>query len=277
MPKTIAAPVFLQKTYSLFEEAPANVAAWAHQGRTVVVKDPQELARTLLPQYFKHCNFASFVRQLNFYGFRKYKREEMLFGSAADNIEEEGMQYWWEFYHPNFVRDEPNKMAMIRRKTYSEAPPTYIQSQPDEMGVLKKQVSTLQTQYTQLSNQITNLEMLVKTLIETHKRMPPAEHKEPITKKIKAEEEILTIDTEATDIKMKAIDSLSIDTATIDDVLTSPEALSISLPSSPLGSFDFPIDESSWWLDDLPFEPNSMSAIVEPPKILSPPRCSMQA
>ena len=34
-------------------------------GKTFVVKDTQRLAETVLPKYFKHRNFSSFVRQLN--------------------------------------------------------------------------------------------------------------------------------------------------------------------------------------------------------------------
>jgi len=59
---------FLTKTHQMVEDASTDeVISWAEQGRSFVVWKPVELARDLLPLYFKHCNFSSFVRQLNTY------------------------------------------------------------------------------------------------------------------------------------------------------------------------------------------------------------------
>jgi heat shock transcription factor, other eukaryote len=59
---------FLTKTHQMVEErATDEVVSWAEQGRSFVVWKPVEFARDLLPLHFKHCNFSSFVRQLNTY------------------------------------------------------------------------------------------------------------------------------------------------------------------------------------------------------------------
>jgi heat shock transcription factor len=59
---------FLNKTYQLVDDpAVDDVISWNADGSTFVVWRPAEFARDLLPKYFKHNNFSSFVRQLNTY------------------------------------------------------------------------------------------------------------------------------------------------------------------------------------------------------------------
>lgn len=59
---------FLLKTYELVDDPYTNpVVSWSHNGRSFVVWNPPEFARDLLPKYFKHNNFSSFIRQLNTY------------------------------------------------------------------------------------------------------------------------------------------------------------------------------------------------------------------
>ena len=61
-------PPFLLKTYMLVEDlATDNIISWNADGTAFVVWQPAEFARDLLPTLFKHCNFSSFVRQLNTY------------------------------------------------------------------------------------------------------------------------------------------------------------------------------------------------------------------
>lgn len=59
---------FLIKTYEMIDDPLTNsVVSWSHSGCSFVVWNPPEFAQVLLPKYFKHNNFSSFVRQLNTY------------------------------------------------------------------------------------------------------------------------------------------------------------------------------------------------------------------
>lgn len=53
-----------------------DIFCWGKDGKTFTVKDTNEFSKTILPKHFKHCNFASFVRQLNKYDFHKVRNGE---------------------------------------------------------------------------------------------------------------------------------------------------------------------------------------------------------
>ena len=50
-----------------------DICSWSDDGETFVVKNPTKFEKDIIPQFFKHNKFSSFVRQLNFYAFRKIK------------------------------------------------------------------------------------------------------------------------------------------------------------------------------------------------------------
>lgn len=39
-----------------------EIACWSEDGETFVVKDPEKFETTIIPQFFKHSKFSSFVR-----------------------------------------------------------------------------------------------------------------------------------------------------------------------------------------------------------------------
>ncbi|CAO3593825.1 unnamed protein product [Absidia cylindrospora] len=90
---TGSVPEFIQKLFRMLEnKAFKNTFCWGSDGTTFIVKDTNEFSKTILPKHFKHCNFASFVRQLNKYDFHKVR-------NADDGHKPYGDQAW-EFVHP---------------------------------------------------------------------------------------------------------------------------------------------------------------------------------
>ncbi|KAJ7532236.1 hypothetical protein O6H91_14G079200 [Diphasiastrum complanatum] len=98
--RPVPAP-FLIKTYQLVDDTSTDeIVSWGDDGTTFIVWRPPEFARDLLPNYFKHNNFSSFVRQLNTYGFRKTA------------------PYRWEFANDYFRKGHSHLLCEIyRRKT----------------------------------------------------------------------------------------------------------------------------------------------------------------
>ena len=67
MERAVPTP-FLSKTYSLVDDPVTDeMISWNENGNGFVVWKPAEFARDLLPKFFKHNNFSSFIRQLNTY------------------------------------------------------------------------------------------------------------------------------------------------------------------------------------------------------------------
>ncbi|KAM0747969.1 hypothetical protein T439DRAFT_87572 [Meredithblackwellia eburnea MCA 4105] len=104
---------FVVKLFSMVSsEWLSHLIAWSYDGSTFSVLNPQEFARSVLPLYFKHSNFQSFVRQLNIYGFHKVHHPNAPGPSSGNQAEGP-----WEFKHPFFRRDSPDLLSQVKRKS----------------------------------------------------------------------------------------------------------------------------------------------------------------
>ncbi len=57
---------FLMKLYQILETSELNsIIEWEENGKSFSVKNLKEFTEIVLPKFFKHNNFASFVRQVN--------------------------------------------------------------------------------------------------------------------------------------------------------------------------------------------------------------------
>ncbi|OBA19034.1 hypothetical protein METBIDRAFT_33655 [Metschnikowia bicuspidata var. bicuspidata NRRL YB-4993] len=112
VPKT--RPAFVMKIWSMVND-PNNHdnIRWNEDGETFQVVHREEFMKNILPKYFKHNNFASFVRQLNMYGWHKI--QDINSGSMKDDRNQEEVL---QFKNPYFIRGREDLLDnIVRNKT----------------------------------------------------------------------------------------------------------------------------------------------------------------
>ncbi|CAI5286266.1 ASB_HP2_G0025780.mRNA.1.CDS.1 [Saccharomyces cerevisiae] len=102
---------FVRKLFRILEnnEYP-DIVTWTENGKSFVVLDTGKFTTHILPNHFKHSNFASFVRQLNKYDFHKVKR------SPEERQRCKYGEQSWEFQHPEFRVHYGKGLDNIKRK-----------------------------------------------------------------------------------------------------------------------------------------------------------------
>eukprot|EP00595_Chromulina_sp_UTEXLB2642_P001842 CAMPEP_0196762684 /NCGR_PEP_ID=MMETSP1095-20130614/2552_1 /TAXON_ID=96789 ORGANISM="Chromulina nebulosa, Strain UTEXLB2642" /NCGR_SAMPLE_ID=MMETSP1095 /ASSEMBLY_ACC=CAM_ASM_000446 /LENGTH=435 /DNA_ID=CAMNT_0042114227 /DNA_START=1312 /DNA_END=2619 /DNA_ORIENTATION=+ len=142
-------PLFLRKAFNMITSCPADMGGWTDRGESFIIKDPKVFAEKIIPTYYKHNNFSSFVRQLNFYGFRKVKSDNLL------------NPLWWEIRHPQFLRGEPQLLSEIKRAIHYNGEGSNVHEVTD----LKNQVNQLRNQVVDMNESINELSSMVSNIV----------------------------------------------------------------------------------------------------------------
>ncbi|KAL8142078.1 hypothetical protein V2J09_015110 [Rumex salicifolius] len=141
---------FLAKCYEMVDDGSTDkVISWSQSGDSFVIWDMTEFSRDLLPKFFKHSNFSSFMRQLNIYGFRKMGFDR------------------WEFYNELFLKGQKQLLSSIkRRKHHPGSAQPKVSSNVDQpvevvdkfdLSSLEKEVEALKTDKNVLMQELVQL------------------------------------------------------------------------------------------------------------------------
>ncbi|XP_061372994.1 heat stress transcription factor A-5-like isoform X2 [Gastrolobium bilobum] len=141
---------FLLKTYDMVDDSSTDeIVSWSSSNCSFVVWNPPEFARLLLPTYFKHNNFSSFIRQLNTYGFRKIHPEQ------------------WEFANDDFVKDQKHLLKNIHRRK-----PIHSHSHPPG-SLVDSERATYEEEIEKLSREKASLESNIFSFKQHQKKAKP--------------------------------------------------------------------------------------------------------
>ncbi|KAM3116714.1 hypothetical protein RJF_5129 [Candidozyma auris] len=127
--------VFIHKLYDMLEDSSLSHLIWWSPTNDSFCLYPGEEFSNVLAQYFKHTNIASFIRQLNMYGFHKvndsFHSDEK--NAQGNNSSSGSGQTRWEFRHAanQFRKGDTQSLRLIKRKS------SKVMSTPKEIVSLK--------------------------------------------------------------------------------------------------------------------------------------------
>lgn len=116
---------------------------WGSNFDSFVIKDILKFVN-LLPSYFTTKNMASFIRQLNLYGFKKKRNNNGII----------------EFSHPLFVKDHIEDITKIKKVT-----------KQDKDKKLKEEYDEVKDNYKMLQQQYNKMKMELKSLASHNKNL----------------------------------------------------------------------------------------------------------
>ncbi|XP_059178231.1 heat shock factor protein 4-like isoform X2 [Physella acuta] len=146
-------PAFLIKLWTLVEDPSTDeLIHWDSSGTSFHVYDQQRFSREILPLYFKHNNIASFVRQLNMYGFRKVTHIDQ----GGLKIEKDDL----EFSHQFFQRGEQDMLQYIKRKVSNPAVRTTDHLAPSKTDEVSRVLADMKQVKTKQDSMDQNLEYI---------------------------------------------------------------------------------------------------------------------
>ncbi|XP_014271453.1 heat shock factor protein [Halyomorpha halys] len=150
-PESTTVTAFVAKLWQMVCDPKYNdLISWCDKGNSFVIKDQTRFCSELLPMFYKHNNMASFIRQLNKYGFRKVNSpvtSASLKGDVSD----------FEFSHPHFIKDCPFLLDQIKRKVSSSRD---ISEFKNDQGLLTKlllEVQQLQQKQSAFESRISSM------------------------------------------------------------------------------------------------------------------------
>ncbi|XP_077212295.1 winged-helix DNA-binding transcription factor family protein [Tasmannia lanceolata] len=159
---------FLLKTYDMVDDSSTDdIVSWSSGNNSFVVWNPAEFARLLLPTYFKHNNFSSFIRQLNTYGFRKIDPEK------------------WEFANEEFAKDQKHLLKNIHRRkpihSHSQPPGSFGDSEraalEEEIERLSREKTALQSDLWRFKQQRSETKLQLEGLAQHVQEMEQRQHR----------------------------------------------------------------------------------------------------
>ena len=121
---------FVHKIRRMLDEVEEYVACWSVDGKSFYVLNQKIFESYILSRYFKHKDFSSFKRQLDYYGFQRIDQHQYTvnFGVKMNA----GRSY--QYAHP-MLRQEISPESLLRNRLYKPQEENYMKQELSELDL----------------------------------------------------------------------------------------------------------------------------------------------
>ena len=174
---------FLSKLYDILSDITYNeIIHWDDDGKRIIITDVINLCNIILPKFYKHHNYSSFVRQLNMYGFHKskgiiksgegYEHDKITKNSTKEEItlmsrQNKKMKILIDYINSNQKEDSNDNYILTNGNEDDVLKYLYEKNEENVRGslVLKKEMEELKKENNQLNQEI----IMFKSILNSHK------------------------------------------------------------------------------------------------------------
>jgi hypothetical protein len=159
---------FLLKLHEILENSDyKKVISWGNEDNVIMISDSHYLSNNILPKFYKHSNFPSFVRQLNKYGFKKIKS---LYNSKVLLFRHNSFSRHISLSEIQDIGKNQKEVTKERKDSKYEFLANQIKEQKDKNETMKKElldkIGILSNENEKLKNELLNIK---KSLININK------------------------------------------------------------------------------------------------------------
>ena len=129
-----------------------HIVCWSQDGTRFEVKEKEALETDILPLYFNHSAFSSFSKQMNVYGFLKWKTEPI---KKTETVTDSFM-----FQHEFFRRGRLDLLKNIKRKPTGSSRAKKAKTSPGEVQNLEQRLAAMEKTQTILRATVQKLEQV---------------------------------------------------------------------------------------------------------------------
>lgn len=127
---------FLKSLYDIVNGEDSSIIRWTKDGLGFEITNTEVLENNILGKYFRHQKFASFQRQLNYFGFKKWSKSKSSYCTYSQYYFRKG-----RYTDLRYIHRKESRILFLNKKNKRKLPPVLNLNTPKHSNTLRDGIS----------------------------------------------------------------------------------------------------------------------------------------